>query len=46
MSCHVTASYCEDSLVGSDMYSIHDFSAFNIHFQVTSGQMTSLLGHF
>jgi len=33
------------SLVGSEMYSIHQFSAFS-HFQVTSGQMASLPGHF
>jgi len=37
------ASY---SLVKSEMYSIREFSAFYIHFQVTSGKMTSLLGHF
>jgi len=37
------ASY---SLVGSEMYSIRKFSAFHWHFQVTSGQMTSLPGHF
>jgi len=36
------ASY---SLVGSEMYSIRQFSAFS-HFQVTSGQMTSLPSHF
>jgi len=28
------------------MYSIREFSAFYSHFQVTSGQMTSLPGHF
>jgi len=38
-----TASY---SLAGSEMYSMRQFSAFDSHFQVTSGQMTSLLGHF
>jgi len=37
------ASY---SLVGSEMYSIRQFSAFYSYFQVTSGQMTSILGHF
>jgi len=36
------ASY---SFVGSEMYSIRQFSAYS-HFQVTSGQMTSLPGHF
>ena len=38
-----SASY---SLVGSEMYGIRQFSAFYNHFQVTSGQMTSLPGHF
>jgi len=38
-----TASY---SLVGSEMYSTPEFSAFYIDFQVTSGHMTSLPGHF
>jgi len=38
-----TASY---SLAGSEMYSIHEFSAFYSHFQVTSGLRTSLPGHF
>jgi len=38
-----TARY---SLVGSEMYSTGEFLAFHIHFQVTSGQMTSLPGHF
>jgi len=28
------------------MYSIREFSAFYSHFQVTSGQMTSLPNHF
>jgi len=28
------------------MYSIRQFSAFYSHFQVTSGEMTSLPGHF
>ena len=28
------------------MYSLRKFSAFNNHFQVTSGQMTPLTGHF
>jgi len=37
------ASY---SLVGSEMCSIRQFSVFYSHFQVTSGQMTSLPGHF
>ena len=37
------ASY---SLIGSEMYGIRQFSAFYSHFQVTSGQMTSLPGHF
>jgi len=34
------------SLVGSEMYSIPQFSAFYSHLQVTSGQMTSLPGDF
>jgi len=33
------------SLVGSEMHSVCQFSAFYSHFQVASGQMTSLLGH-
>jgi len=37
------ASY---SLVGSEMYSIRQFSAFHSRLQATSGQMTSLPGHF
>jgi len=37
------ASY---SLVGSEMYSRRQFSAFSSHFQVTSGQMTSFPCHF
>jgi len=37
------ASY---SIVGNEMYSIRQFSAFYSHFQVTSGEMTSLPGHF
>jgi len=37
------ASY---SLVGSQTDSIRQFSAFYSHFQLTSGQMTSLPGHF
>jgi len=37
------ASY---SLLGSEMYSTRKFSAFYSHFQVTSGVMTSLPGHF
>jgi len=37
------ASY---SLVGSEMYSIRQLSVFYSHFQVTSGQMTSLSVHF
>jgi len=37
------ASY---SLVGSQMHSIRQFSAFYSHFQVTSSQMMSLPGHF
>ena len=44
ISCHVTASSWSYSLVGSEVYSIRRFSAFS-HFQVTSGQMTSLRGH-
>ena len=36
------ASY---SLVGSEMYSVRQFSNFHRHFQVTSSQMTSLPGH-
>jgi len=39
----LTASY---SLVESEMYSIHEFSASYIHFQATPGQMTLRLGHF
>jgi len=52
ISCHVTwfpvtwlpppASY---SLVGNQTHSIRQFSAFYSHFQVTSGQITSLPGH-
>jgi len=38
-----TASY---SLEQSEIYSIHEFSSFYSHFQVTSGLMTSLPGHF
>jgi len=41
--CLIPASYC---LVGSEIYSIREFSAFYSHFQVTSNQMTSLAGHF
>jgi len=37
------ASY---NLVGSEMYSVCQFSAFYSHFQLTSGQMTILPGHF
>jgi len=37
------ASY---SLIGSEMYSIRHFSAFYSHFQVPSGELTSLPGHF
>jgi len=37
------ASY---SLAKSEMYSIREFSIFDILFQVTSGQITSLSGHF
>jgi len=37
------ASY---SLVGSEMYSIYQFSALYSHFQVNFGQMKSLPGHF
>ena len=33
------------SLVGSETHVIRQFSAFYSHFQVTSGQMTSLRGH-
>jgi len=36
------ASY---SLVGNEMQSIRQFSAFYRHFQMTSGKMTSLSGH-
>jgi len=51
--CHVTSfpvtwlpppAIC--SLVGSEMYSISQFSAFHSYVQITSGQMTSLSGHF
>jgi len=38
-----TASY---NLVASEMYSKSEFSAFYIHFQVTSSQMKSLAGNF
>jgi len=34
------------SLVGSEMYSIPQFSDFYSHFEVTSGQMTWHQGHF
>jgi len=34
------------SLVGSEMHSIRQFEAFYSHFEVTSGQMTPLPGHF
>ena len=34
------------SLVGSETHIICEFSAFYSHFQVTFGQMTSLLGSF
>jgi len=50
--CHVTSflvtwlSPASYSLVGIEIYSIHQVSAFHSHFQVTSGQMTSLPGHF
>ena len=37
------ASY---SLVGTEMYSTFQLSAVYSHFQVTSGQITSLPGHF
>jgi len=37
------ASY---SIAGSETHSIREFSGFYSHFQVTSGQMTSLSGHF
>jgi len=33
-------------LVGNEMYSIRQFSAFYSHFQETSGQLTYLPGHF
>jgi len=33
-------------LVGSEKYTIREFSVFCSHFQVTSGEMTSLPGHF
>jgi len=33
-------------LVKSETYSVRQFSAFYCHFQVTSGQITSLPGHF
>jgi len=41
--CFIPASY---SLVGSKMYSISEFSTFYSHFQVTSGLVTALVGHF
>jgi len=34
------------SFVGSEMHSTCQFSAFYSHFQVTSGEMTSLSDHF
>jgi len=34
----------KNSLVGSEMYSIREFSAFYSHFHVSFGQMSSLLG--
>jgi len=46
ISCHLTRLPASHSLVGSEMHSICEFSAFYSHFQVTSGQMTSLPGHF
>ena len=43
----MTASYSSYSLVESEMYSIDEVSAFYIHFQVTSNQMSLpvILGH-
>ena len=42
ISCRVTASSSELQPLGNEMYSIRQFSALYSHFQVTSGQMTSL----
>jgi len=44
--CRVTASSCELQLVESEIYSTRQLSAFHSRFQVTSGQMKSLPGHF
>jgi len=44
--CHVIASSCELTPCRSPTPSIHQFSAFYSHFEVTSGQMTLLPGHF
>jgi len=46
ISYHVTASSCELQPCKSEMYSIHQLSTFHSHFRVTSGQITSLPGHF
>jgi len=46
ISCHVLPPPASYSFVGSQMHSIRKLSVFYIHFQVTSGQMTSLPGHF
>ena len=47
ISCHVTAIPGEvATLVGAQMYTKHQFSALYKAFQVTFGQMASLLGHF
>jgi len=43
---YVTASTASYSLVGIEMYGTRQFPAFYSHFQVTSGQMTSLPDHF
>jgi len=42
ISSHVTPPTVSYSLVASDMSSICNFSAFYSHFQITSGQTTSL----
>jgi len=42
ISCHVTATYCELQPCRSIMCSIHNFSVFYGHFQVTFSQRTSL----
>jgi len=45
ISCTWLPPHASYSLVGSEMYSIRQFSALYSHFQATSGQMTPLPGH-